>query len=376
MSMFDSRLGVRSAVAALALFVPLVATADAVLQSKNDTIHGHVADLTSDGVVFEPAQGKGQIAVKWGDVQSLTTDSSYTVLHGEEGERDGRILGFEDGNLLVGDTPSAAERIDVRTLHHAYDDSKATGSWIERMRSRLRFWRAAVDAGAAYTDSTTDTRSGFAGLMFERRKSPTRLLFEAASRYAAENKKDEGGSITENTAFAFTRGELDLTDHWYTYLSTRFAHDNEQHLALRAEPRGGVGYYFVKSKTANFSTDVGVAWIYEDFFGHEKVVDSAGVVTDRFRRGSNDFWSIAFGAQADAVLVYGTLWRARAEYLPAVDDWKNDYLARAETSFDVPLLDWFAFKIAFVDEYDNTPAPGAEHNKFATTAGFSIHFYP
>ena len=47
--------------------------------------------------------------------------------------------------------------------------------------------------------------------------------------------------------------------------------------------------------------------------------------------------AIAFGAQGDAVLPYGALWRGRAEYLPSVDDWQSDYLARAETSLDFPL---------------------------------------
>ena len=367
------------AAAALALFMPMIAWGDATLSSKGDTLHGHVADLTSDGVKFEPAQGTGSIAVKWEDVQSLATDGPYTVLHGDEGEARGRILGFEEGHLLVGDDPASAERIDVGTLFHAYDEGKATGSWVERMRSRLRFWRASFDAGAAYTDSTTDTTLGFAGLLLERKKSPTRFLFEAGARYADENAPEEHKSITENTLYAFTRGELDLTDNWYSYLSTRFTHDNQLHLALRAEPRGGAGYYWVKSKTANFSTDLGVAWIYEDYFGHELSGDFVvGVPPPPHRelRGSNDYWSLAFGAQADAVLAYGTLWRARAEYLPSVDDWQDDYLARAEMSFDMPLTDWFAFKIAFVDEYDNTPAPGAEHNKFATTAGISVRFYP
>jgi hypothetical protein len=374
--MFDrmrpARWVLRGAAAALALLVPVIAAGDAVLSSKGDTIHGHVADLSSDGVLFEPAQGKGQIAVKWTDVQSLETDGPYTVLHGEEGEVRGRILGFESGNLLVGDAPASATRIEVGTLFHAYDESKASGSWVERIRSRLRFWRAAFDAGAAYTDSTTDTTLGFVGFLIERRKTPTRLLLEAAARYADQNTQEESRTITENVAYLFGRGELDLTEHWYSYVSTRFTHDNQLHLSLRAEPRGGAGYYWRKSKTANFSTDVGLAWIYEDFFGHE--LDT--VTGARPRRGSNDFWSIAFGAQADAVLAYGTLWRARAEYLPAVDDWQHDYLARAETSFDMPLLEWLAFKIAFADEYDNTPAPGAKHNKFSTTAGLSLRFYP
>src|SRR5262249_17534710 len=95
----------------------------------------------------------------------------------------------------------------------------------------------------------------------------------------------------------------------YTYLSTRFTHDNELHLSLRTEPRGGAGYRFIKSKTRNLSADVGVAWIYENYFGDEFVTFG----DDRPRR-SKEFWTIAFGAQADAVLPYGALWRARGHF--------------------------------------------------------------
>ena len=373
--MFDlsqwGRSAARAAAAALVLLAPVAAAGQATLGAKGDTIHGRVADLTADGVVFEPASGKGQVAVKWEDVQSLETDGSYTVLHGDEGEVRGRILGFEAGKIAVGDAPATAERIDVSTLFHAYDESKATGSWVERMRTRLRFWMATVDANAAYTDSTTDTLAGGAGILIDRKKAPTHFLFEAAAKYADENKQHEQRSITENTLFAFTRGELDLTDHWYTYVSTRFTHDNQLHLALRAEPRGGAGYHWIKSKTLNLSTDVGLTWIYEKYFGDEFITFG----NDR-KRGTNKFVAIAFGAQGDAVLPYGALWRGRAEYLPSVDDWQSDYLARAETSLDFPLVQWLAFRIAAADEYDTTPAPGAQHNKFSTTVGFAIRFIP
>src|SRR6266850_2872370 len=158
----------RGAAATLALGVPVLASAQSTLGAKGDTIHGRVADLTADGVVFEPASGKGSIAVAWPDVQSLQTEGNYSVLHGDEGEAHGRILGIQDGQLLVGDSPANAQLIDVGTLFHAYDESKVTGSWVDRMRSRLRFWRATVDAGAAYTDSTTDTALGSASLLIER----------------------------------------------------------------------------------------------------------------------------------------------------------------------------------------------------------------
>ena len=142
--------------------------------------------------------------------------------------------------------------------------------------------------------------------------------------------------------------------------------DNEEHLSLRLEPRKGAGYHFIKSKDLNFSADVGVGWVYENFFGDD------GTFPFEVSRGSNDYWAIAFGAQADAELPYGMLWKAHAEYLPAVDDWMHDYLARAETSIDIPMLEWLAFRILAGDEYDNTPAPGAQRNKFYTTASLAV----
>jgi hypothetical protein len=363
----------RAAAAALVLALPLLASAQSTLGAKGDTMHGRIADLSADGVVFEPASGKGSIAVLWRDVQSIETEGNYTVLHGDEGEAHGRILGLQDGKLVIGDSPANAQRIDVTTLFHAYDESKTSGSWVERMRSRLRFWKASFDAGASYTDSTTDTTLASLGLFIERKKAPTRFLLESGARYARQNARHEDGTLTENLLYLFTRGELDLTEHVYTYLSSRFTHDNQLHLALRSEPRAGAGYYFVKSKTQNFSTDLGVAWVSETFFGDEYLQGTTG---PQRGRGHEDFWAIAFGAQGDAVLPYGALLRGRAEYLPAVDDWRDDYLARAEATLDLPLVEWLAFRLALADEYDNTPAPGAQRNKLTTTAGIAIRFLP
>ena len=150
----------------------------------------------------------------------------------------------------------------------------------------------------------------------------------------------------------------------------RATHDAIQSLAVRLEPRGGAGYHVIKSDDFNFSTDVGVTWIYEDYFGDEPIGDGP---LERSRGNSNN-WAIAFGAQADAQLPYGAVWRIRAEYLPAVDDWAHDYIARGETSLDFPLVEWLSFVVTARDEYDNTPAEGAERNTFTTTAALSFRF--
>jgi putative salt-induced outer membrane protein YdiY len=358
----------------LALCAPQLAAAQSQVTAKGDTIRGRIADLTSKGVYFEPAAADAKspntILVRWKDVEAIESEGPYTVLYGEEGEARGRILGIEGQLLLVGDDPASAQRVETADLFRAFDESKATGSWVERLRSRLRFWTATLDAGAAYTEATTDSVLGTAGFLIDRKKSPTHFFLEGAARYATEDKQHEKRSITENMLYLLGRGEYDFTERIYTYASTRATHDNEQHLSLRLEPRKGAGYHFIKSEDHNFSADVGVGWVYENYFGDE------GTFPFEVSRGSDDYWAIAFGAQADSKLPYGMLWRARAEYLPAVDDWMHDYLARAETSLDIPMLEWLAFRLTFADEYDNTPADGAQRNKFVTTAGLALSFVP
>jgi hypothetical protein len=171
--------------------------------------------------------------------------------------------------------------------------------------------------------------------------------------------------------YGFARGEYDFTERFFDYVSFRATHDAIQHLGVRLEPRGGAGVHLIKGPDLNFSTDVGIVWIYEDYYGDEFV---DGFFPLERSRGRDDHFAIAFGAQADAKLPYGALWRAHAEYLPAVDDWGHDYLARFETGLDFPLLEWLAFTVAIRDEYDNTPADGTERNTFTTPAGLSFRF--
>src|SRR5262245_52686188 len=87
--------------AALAIGAARPAAGEERLRSKGDTLHGNIADLTADGVIFEPGYGKGKLAVKWADVETVESDGSFTVLHGEEGEAHGRILGLEGGKWLL-----------------------------------------------------------------------------------------------------------------------------------------------------------------------------------------------------------------------------------------------------------------------------------
>lgn len=360
------------AVTVLVCLAPAPAAAEDRLTAMGDTLRGRVVEMDADGVEFEPVYGKGTIRVPWEEVEEIETGDTFIVLYGERGEVFGRVLGIdEQGHVVVGEEFATADRIATYAVFLAFADSDGELEGIERLRSQLRYWSASLDAGALYVKSNTNQTSAVVGFRTERRKHPTRLLLEGSFRYATEKERRQDRRTTENIVYGLARGELDWTDRTYGYVSTRASYDENQHLSLRLEPRAGVGVRIVESKRFNLSGDIGGGWVYENYYGR---VPIEGLEPLRRRRGRDDSWTVAFGAQADAKLPYGVIWRARAEYLPAVDDWGRDYLVRGQTELEFPLLEWLAFKVALSDEYDHTPADDSVRNRFTGTAALSLRF--
>jgi hypothetical protein len=57
-----------------------------------------------------------------------------------------------------------------------------------------------------------------------------------------------------------------------------------------------------------------------------------------------------------------------------VQDWTRDYLLRTEASLLVPMVDFVKLKLSAADQYDSTPAEGAERNTLMTSVGVSLVF--
>lgn len=342
----------------LALLLSGTSAAEDSVTVKGDTLRGAVAGLDASGVTFEPVYGSGAITVPWADVEAIETEGPLTVLYGDEGEVRGRVLGLDsDGALRVGADAASATAIPTGEIFGSLDGD---GS---ELRSRFRHWTAAFDAGGSFTDATTDRIAGTVGLRLDYDRDPFHWLLEAAGRYGSEKETGES-NITENNQYLFTRGEYDIIERLFGFASIRLTRDTIQQLSLRTEPKAGLGYRIFDGERFKLVVDTGGAYVHEDFFGHDDVPSGT----------TNNNWAIAFGANAEAKLPYGAVWRARAEYVPAIDDWTRDYLARGYTEVDFPLLGWLSFVVSAEDQYDNTPAPGTQRNRFTTTGSLRARF--
>jgi hypothetical protein len=161
------------------------------------------------------------------------------------------------------------------------------------------------------------------------------------------------------------RGDYELTARFYSFASGDATYDAIQRLSIRGVPKLGLGYLVWEEKLDEtrrnfFSVEAGGAWVYEKYFRDPRDQDH------------RDFFAVFFGAGVGYYLPYGAIFSAHVDYLPAIEDFTGDYLLRGEAGLTLPVVDPIAVKLGILDEYDSTPADGAQANALYFTSALSL----
>lgn len=336
---------------------PTPAAADEITV-KGTTLRGTVTGVTGKAIEFQWEYSDASMPIPYENIDTIVTDTTFYVLHDQEGETTGRILGIVDGLLLLGDDPETAARIDMNNIVRAQTTAMHEASLLERTRSRLRFWNGTLDLGAGVTKATTDTTTMAAAFRAERKKSPTRLVLGSSYRRGDQKERDAERSTLENELRGSLRGELDLSERFLTFGAADAEYDEVERLSIRGDPRAGIGYRLYTSDAVNLQVESGFGYVYQRFFGGD----------------IDDYPTNIYGAEATLQLPYDALFRWRADYQPSLSDWLGRYRIRSEASLAIPIIRFLAFKFAVLDEYNNRPAADADRNTLATTLGLSVSY--
>lgn len=343
------------AIALCWLGLAAVAAADEVT-SMGTTLRGAVVALSSAGVTLSPEYGEGTIVIAWDDVEAITTDGDVMLLHGDDEEIVAPVTGVSGGAVIVGE-----REIDVTTIHSAYPMGDGGPTWRDRMNSSWRYWDGNFDVGFNLQQSTTDTTGLVIAFGTTRTKGPSRLFSAASYRFATEKAKNQEKSTIQDELKGSLRGEYDFTDRIYGFASGDAEYDAIERLSIRAVPKVGAGYTIFRevldAKRTNFlRAEAGPGWVYQKYFGGDE----------------NEYITFGLGARAAYFLPYDSRFDWTFDYLPAVDDWADNYLIRTTGSLTVPMFDPVSAKLSLTDEYNNQPSPDTVRNSLFFTAGLSI----
>lgn len=343
----------------VAIVVATLAVAPSVwadeVTSKGTKVRGKVKRLTSSAVALEPEYGEGEILMKWKDVEGLTTDGAFYVQYGEDEEIVAPVRGKRGQAIRVGD-----EELDPTTIHAGTPVGPDGPTWKQRLRGRWRHWHGNFDLGFNYQQSTIDTTGLVVGFYTTRSKAPTRLILAASYRYHSAKERNEQSERLEDAIWGLVRGEYDFSERLYGFASTDVKYDTIERLRIRSVPKAGAGYTIYREdgdeKRQSFlNVEGGGGWVHQRFVGGDE----------------DNYFAVAFGVVAGYSLPYGSQFDWRFDYLPAIDDWTDQYLLRHTASLSVPMFDPISVKLSLVDDYNNKPAPNAASNSLYLTVGLS-----
>jgi putative salt-induced outer membrane protein YdiY len=151
-----------------------------------------------------------------------------------------------------------------------------------------------------------------------------------------------------------------FTEKWYGYLSGSYEKDSIADLDRRVIIGTGAGYQWVESKEMNFSTEAGLASVYERYEGADD---------------SESELSAELGYHFDKLLGKENKLKFINDlsYFPALGDPADYYLTTtAELRAPITEQTFTNFKVVF--DYDSTPASGADKTDVKYIFGAGVNW--
>jgi hypothetical protein len=331
------------------------------IRVHGDRLRGYVVSLEPSGIEFSTSYGGGTISIPYADLQAIDTRDPMRILYGERDEAKGRILGIEDGALLIGDAdPETALRVPADSIRAGISEAEWNASLMTRLRTRYQFWSANFDLGLDFEQGAVDKRKIRFGLGIERNKAPTRYSLHFDYAFDTQRQGTDPSTTTKDEFLGTLQAEYTFFRRAFTFVGGGGERDVPRNINIRAYPLAGLGYNIVQTRSGWLWQALGgFGWVYEDF----------GVAFP-----SNDYAAAVIATELRAPLWGGSEARFSIFYMPGITTADENWLFRSRLALTVPVYDPLAIKLTMTDTADNNPTPTVGNNKFTTLLGFSLVF--
>ncbi len=115
------------------------------------TLQGRILRLRPNGIEFEPIHAKGKLSIQYEKIEKIVTQNTFIIFYGAEDTMvRGRLLGVEEGRLLIGADRVSAQRIPINEIIAGISVEDYDGSFWKRQRIKYRHWRASLALGLKF----------------------------------------------------------------------------------------------------------------------------------------------------------------------------------------------------------------------------------
>jgi len=331
----------------LTVFAPSV-YGDELYLKNGDRLTGKIEHLVDGKLVFQ-SNLAGKVTVDISNIQTFSSDEPIAVNLKDKTGFKQKVLSAEPGRFSI----EGSE--ELKAQEFAVDDIVS----INPPPKPVPRWTGNVSAGLTSTHGNTKTEGISASANLSKRTVKDRSQFSADYAKTEQEDPDTGEDETiEDWWRAKAKYDYFFSKKLYGYLDGRYEKDAVAELDRRVIVGSGCGYQWIESENMNFSTELGLASLYEKFDNQ----------TD-----SNSELSAQLGYNFDRKLTKNIKFIHDLTYYPSLDKFSDYFLtSTAEIRADFAKNMFMNFKAIL--GYDETPAIGAHKTdvKYFLGVGYSF----
>jgi len=322
--------------------------ADQVVLKNGDRITGKIVAV-GDGVLTLKGDQVGQITIAMKDIATFASDSPLeihlkdgTVLNQPVIAADADRFAITEGPALRPQTFSLA---DVTSINPPPKPQPK--------------WTGSISGAVTSTHGNTKAEAVSASVNVVRRSEKDRTTAAADyGRSEQRNRTTKEDDTTEDWWRARAQYDYFFSKKFFGFGNVRYERDAIADLDRRVVVGGGGGYQWIENAKTSFSTNLGLASLYEKF---DNVNDS------------NSEISLQVGYNLDHRIRDGLRFVHDLTYYPSLEQFSDYYLTTTGELRASLTKSMFAnFKVIF--NYDESPAPGRGSTDVKYLLGIGMNF--
>ncbi len=331
----------------LAMFVQ-TCLGDEILLKNGDRLTGKIDHLVGGKLHFKSDMA-GDVTVNLSDIQTLSSEEAIEVKLKDGTSLNQKVMSDQPGRFSVKGTET------LKAQEFAVADIVSINPPPEPQPK----WAGSISAGYTSTHGNTTTETISASGSMAKRTEKDRTQLSADYAKGKQEDRDTGEDETIEDWWR-AKGKYDyfVSEKFYAYADGRYEKDAVADLDRRVIVGGGGGYQWIESPDMNFSTEVGLASLYEKFDNQ----------TD-----SNSEISAQAGYNFDKKLTKKTSLTHDLTYYPALDKF-SDYFLTSTLGIRTDFSSSFFATFKTIFNYDETPAIGAHKTDVKYFLGLGYSF--
>jgi len=317
--------------------------ADEIIFKNGDRLTGKIDHALEGKLVFK-SEVAGKINIDISKIQTFSTDEAIEIHLKDDSVLVQKVVSSKAGRFAIEGTEAVK----------AQDFDLADISSINPPEPK---WTGNVSAALTSTHGNTKTETISASANLSKRTEKDRTQLSADYGRGEQEDPDTGEQNTTEDWWR-TKAKYDyfFTKKFYGYLDGRYETDKIAELDRRVIVGGGGGYQWIESKNMNFSTEGGIASLYEKY---------------EDQTGSDTKLSVQLGYNFDKKLAKNLKFVHDLTYYPSTEKFSDYYLSSTGEIRAHFTEKMFAnFKVIL--NYDATPAvdAGSTDTKYILGLGY------